>query len=53
MKVLTSGCDFLTLELLRLRTVAQDSSVFVSQVKEMESFNNDLRHACRKVSAVV
>ena len=29
--------------------VLQEGSQFVSQVKEMESFNSDLRQACRKV----
>ena len=28
----------------------QESSQFVTQTKELESFNNDLRQTCRKVS---
>ena len=28
----------------------QEGNAFVSQLKEMESFNNDLRQACRKVN---
>ena len=47
--VLMSGCDFLSVELLRLRTLGPDGGQWVTQIKEMESFNNDLRQACRKV----
>ena len=49
MSVLSSGCDFLSIELLRLRGLGQEGGVWVTQIKEMESFNNDLRQACRKV----
>ena len=49
MSVLSSGCDFLSIELLRLRGAGQEGGVWTTQIKEMESFNNDLRQACRKV----
>ncbi|XP_064382819.1 dynactin subunit 1-like isoform X2 [Halichondria panicea] len=49
MSVLSSGCDFLSIELLCLRRAGQEGGVWATQIKEMESFNNDLRQACRKI----
>lgn len=34
-------------------SLSQENSQFVAQVKELESFNNDLRQTCRKVSGHV
>ena len=37
------------MKVLVLCFVFQEGNAFVTQLKEMESFNNDLRQACRKV----
>jgi len=53
MSVLSSGCDFSSVELLRLRTLGSDAGDWLTKIKEMESFNNDLRQACRKVNCQI
>jgi dynactin 1 len=48
-RVMISGADFLTLDMLRLRLLAPEKGQFVAQIKELESFNNELRVMCRKI----
>ncbi|XP_003384705.1 PREDICTED: dynactin subunit 1-like [Amphimedon queenslandica] len=47
-RVVTNGCNYMTLELTRLHNMSKNASGFLSVLKELESFNNDIRQTCRK-----
>jgi dynactin 1 len=47
-KVVTAACDYCSLEIIRLRHFAKEGSGFHAQLKELETFNSDVRQSCRR-----